>query len=303
MKIEGFTYVRNGLKMGYPFIASIQSVLPVVDKLFVVVGDSEDGTREVIENLKDNRIVIIDSVWDEEQRNNGRIFGEQANIGLKEITGDWAIHIQADEVFHESDREELLNYMKMADEYDGIDGLLFPFYHFWGDYQHIRQTRRTHAFEIRAFKTKRDVLSYNDSQGFRKFASSKSDEKGKKLNVLKIEIPVYHYSYTRNPKLMKKKSNYFNRFWHSNEWLEKHNKESEFDFNDVDILHLFEGSHPKYMAEVIDKQDWVFKYDPSKSRMSIKDNVLYKIEKLTNHRLFEYKNYKVAPPPPRGYKS
>ena len=30
--------------MGYPFLASIQSLLPIVDEMFVVVGDSEDGS-------------------------------------------------------------------------------------------------------------------------------------------------------------------------------------------------------------------------------------------------------------------
>ena len=43
MKISGFTYVRNGFKYGYPFIPSIQSLLPLVDELIVVVGDSAGG--------------------------------------------------------------------------------------------------------------------------------------------------------------------------------------------------------------------------------------------------------------------
>ena len=45
MKISGFTYVRNGIKLGYPFIPSILSLLPAVDELVVVVGDSGDESR------------------------------------------------------------------------------------------------------------------------------------------------------------------------------------------------------------------------------------------------------------------
>lgn len=293
MKIGGFTYVRNGFKMGYPFIASISSILPIVDELFIVVGNSEDGTREAIENLKNDKITIIDSIWEEEKRKNGEIFKEQSNIGLEKVTGDWAIHIQADEVLNEDAKDKLMSYINVANQLDHIDGLLFPFYHFWGDYQHIRNTRRTHAFEIRAFKTNRNILSYKDSQGFRIFESS-SDHKGSKLRVLKTSIPIYHYSYTRNPKLMNKKSNYFHRFWHTNEWLKKHTKEeSEFDFNEVDKLELFTGTHPKQMDEIIRQQDWKFEYDPSKSNMKFKNKILYQMEKLFNYRFFEYRNYKL----------
>ena len=294
MRIEGFTYVRNGFKMGYPFLPSINSVLPIVDQLFVVVGDSEDGTREAIENLKNDKIVIVDSIWEEEKRVNGEIFKDQANLGLQRITGEWAIHIQADEVLSEADDEKLLNDIHNADGLEEVDGLLFPFYHFWGDYQHIRRTRRTHAFEIRAFKNNRNVQSYRDSQGFRIFNSESSDNNGIKLKVLKTDIPIYHYAYTRNPKQMSKKSNYFHRFWHSNDWLKNNTKEADFDYNEVDRLEPFEGSHPIYMGDVIKQKDWEFNYDPSKSNMRFKDRILNGFERQFNHRLFEYKNYKLV---------
>ena len=294
MRIEGFTYVRNGLKMGYPFLPSINSVLPVVDQLFVVVGDSEDGTREAIENLKNDKIVIVDSIWEEEKRVNGEIFKDQANLGLQRVTGEWAIHIQADEVLSEADGEKLLNYIHKADDREEVDGLLFPFYHFWGDYQHIRSTRRTHAFEIRAFKNKRNVQSYRDSQGFRIFNPESPDNNGTKLKVLKTDIPIFHYAYTRDPKLMNKKSNYFHRFWHSNDWLKNNTKEADFDYNEVDRLEAYEGSHPIYMEDVIKQKDWEFNYDPSKSNMKFKDRILNGFERQFNHRLFEYKNYKLV---------
>jgi len=290
MKISGFTYVRNGLAMGYPFIQSIQSVLPLVDELFVVVGDSTDGTREAVENIGDKKIIIIDSVWDMSKRAGGQIFREQSNIGLRQCKGDWLFHIQADEVLHETAPEKIRKYIELADKYEDIDGLLFPYYHFWGDYHYIRKTREVHRLEIRAFKNNRDVLSHNDSQGFRKYPDGENG-KGIKLNVIKTDIPVYHYSYTRNPKLMKSKSNYFHRFWHSDEWLKHHVDEKEFDFNEVDKLDIFTGEHPKYMEDVIKNKDWDFKYDPSKSNMSFKDKLLYAFEKKFNYRLFENKNY------------
>lgn len=299
MQIEGFTYVRNGFKMGYPFIASIQSVLPIVKRLIVVVGDSDDGTREAIENLENEKIIIVDSVWDEDKRKSGQIFREQSNIGIDNLSTncDWAFHIQADEVLKETDQDNILSYIKIANNIKNIDGLLFPFYHFWGDFKYIRHTRRTHAFEIRAFKNNRNVHSYRDSQGFRIFPPSMPNSKGVKLKVLKTDIPIYHYSYTRNPGLMNKQHNFFERFYHNDDWLNNNTDEKDFDYNKVDRLDIFKGLHPVYMNEVIKNKDWEFEYDPSKSIIRFKDKLLYPIEKYFNYRLFEYKNYKVKPLP------
>lgn len=296
MRISGFTYVRNGFKYGYPFIPSIQSLLPLVDELIVVVGDSEDGTREAIVQLNDPKIRIIDTVWDDQLRENGKIFAQQSNLGLEQIDGDWAIHLQVDEVLHEGDHHKLLQMIAEADKDPEVDGLLFPFYHFWGDFQHIRNTRKTHPFEIRAFKNRGTIKSYKDSQGFRKYNSEDdyvNGAEGDKLKVLNTDVPVYHYSYSRNPSLMKKKAEYFDRFWHDDAWVEKHKKERPFDFNEVDRLEFFDKPHPVYMKEIIAAKDWEFDYDPSRSNMSFKDKILFTLNKWTGKRLFEFQNYKL----------
>jgi glycosyltransferase involved in cell wall biosynthesis len=295
-KISGFTFVRNGFSFGYPFVESIQSFLPVVDELIVVVGDSTDGTRAAVEKLNDPKIRIVDSIWDEENRNSGKIFAQQANLGLEQISGDWGFHLQVDEVLHEDSYKSIKKFIAIADNNSEIDGLLMPFYHFWGDFNHIRNTRGTHRREIRLFKTNRNVFSYRDSQGFRKYTSKSAyngGEEGLKLNVLLTDIPIFHYSYTRPPHLMKKKTNYFHRFWHGDDWLNKNTNSQNFDFNEVDRLEVFNQSHPKYMKDVIAAKNWDFEYDPSKSNMVFKNRILDFIERKTGRRLFEYRNYKL----------
>ncbi|RYF69682.1 MAG: glycosyltransferase family 2 protein, partial [Cytophagaceae bacterium] len=83
MKISGFSYIRNGFTYQYPFLEAIQSVLPLCDEFIIAVGDSTDGTREAIEALGDPRIRIVDTVWDETMRQNGKIFALQANTALR----------------------------------------------------------------------------------------------------------------------------------------------------------------------------------------------------------------------------
>ncbi len=289
MQIGGFTYVRNGFAFGYPFLASLHSLLPLVDELVVAVGDSTDGTREAISTLENPKIKIINTVWDESLRENGKIFAEQSDLALNNISGDWAIHLQVDEVLHENDQQRIADTLKTVNANKKVDGLLFPFLHFWGDYQHIRNTRRTHRFEIRAFRNTGNIRAYKDSQGFRNY---EQNPKGEKLKVMKIDTPIYHYSYVRPPQLMTRKANYFHRFWHDDTWLKKNTGKTIFDYNQVDKLEPFEGSHPQYMKEIMKKKDWEFTYDPAQTNMKIKDQILYKFEKLTGIRPFEYRNYK-----------
>jgi hypothetical protein len=193
MKISGFSYVRNGFKYEYPFMQSIQSVLPICDEFVIAVGDSEDGTREAIEGIGSSKIKIVDTVWNEQLRTSGKIFSQQANIALKETTGDWAFHIQADEVIHEQDLNRIHERIIAADKDERIEGLLFNFLNFYGSYKYLNNSRYQHSKEIRIFRNNLNIYSYSDSQGFRKYPSYEDylkDHKGFKLNVRNTNIPV-----------------------------------------------------------------------------------------------------------------
>ena len=65
MKISGFTFIRNGNLMGYPFKESIMSALPLVEEFVVVVCESTDDTKKELERLRDEnpKIKLIDSDW------------------------------------------------------------------------------------------------------------------------------------------------------------------------------------------------------------------------------------------------
>src|SRR5690242_3990031 len=121
MKVSGFTYIRNGLTFQYPFLQSIQSILPVCDELIVAVGDSTDGTREAIVALNSPKIKIIDTLWDNNLRTGGKILATQSNVGLKNCTGDWLFHIQADEVIHEKDIDKIKQSIAEADKNTNIE--------------------------------------------------------------------------------------------------------------------------------------------------------------------------------------
>lgn len=288
MKVCGFTIVRNAIKFDYPVIESIMSVLPVCDKFIVCLGNSEDTTREAIEALKDPKIEIIDSVWDDSLREGGAVLAVETNKAFDAISDDydWAFYIQADEVVHEKYHDEIRNSMQKYLGDTTVDGLLFHFQHFYGNFKYVGDSRKWYRREIRIIRNNKNIRSYKDAQGFRISGSNK-------LRAKLIDAYVYHYGWVKNPYFIKEKQKDFNRYWHSDEWIKKVVAENQFfDFSDVDSLTLFKGSHPKVMLNRIAKRDWDFEFDISKKKFNLRLNILHFIEKLTGIRVFEYKNYR-----------
>ncbi len=295
MKISGFSYVRNGFDYGVPFIEAIKSALPICDEFIIAVGDSIDGTREAIVNLNSDKIKIIDTIWDSNLKTGGQIFAQQTNIALDQITGDWAFHIQADEVIHEN---QISNIKKAIEQFDGdshVEGFILPFLHFWGGYNYYRNTRRVHNFEVRIFRHHLGVRSYRDSQGFRKYTSIEAyqngSEKGKKLRVKLIDATVYHYNGVRPPVSFRKKAQMFGEQYHDKEAVEKQLTKTNYDWNNVDRVVLFKGTHPCYMHEKVNHQNWEYTFDKSKAKWKLKDRFIQPIEDIIGFKIGEYKNY------------
>jgi glycosyltransferase involved in cell wall biosynthesis len=300
MKVSGFTYVRNGLQLDYPFLESIQSILPIVDEFVVVVGDSTDGTKDAVQYLANSKIKIIDSIWDDQLRSGGRIFAEQANIGLDNVSqdADWLFHLQADEVVHEKDLPVIEAAMHEHLKETKVEGLLFKFLNFFGDYNYYAPSRRYHQKEIRIIRNNKHYRSYRDSQGFRWFDKPENmwQEAGRKLWVKPINATIYHYSYVKDPKVQLMKHIAFgNRWQQTDDWVKEFmaTHKDGYDYGEIDFLYKYKGSHPAVMRDRIAKQDWVFTYDASKNNMTAKEKVMKLLQDITGKQFFIYKNYKV----------
>lgn len=296
MKVSGFTYVRNGLQYDYPFLEAIRSILPVCDEMVVVVGDSTDGTREAVEALNDPRIKIVDTIWDNKDLK-GRRYAVQSNTGLDHVTGDWAFHIQADEVAHEEDLPMIREAMEKYLDDPSVEGFLFRFINFFGDYRHWGPSRRFHQHEIRIVRNDPRVRAYRDSQGFRIFnnPADQWNEKGRKLNVIPLAARIFHYSYARNPFVQRKRQIEFEKGYLEEKAVEEKfasTKDLAYDYRNIDYLKPFNGSHPAVMQARISRQDWSFEYDPSINNMSLKEKLMKWLEMLTGKQFFIYKNYK-----------
>jgi len=249
LKISGFSFCRNGQKLYYPVAESIRSVLPICDEFVIAIGrgDDDDRTRELVENIGDPRIRIVDTEWTDRERLRGGIHSQQTNIALRECTGDWCFYLQSDEVVHEKDLPAIRARCEDLQDDPRIEGLLFRYLHFWGDYQHVHRSHAWYPREIRMIRNGIGVESFRTAQSFRRH--------GEKLRVASVNADIYHYGWVRPPKLMKAKNLEFGTTHHGREKSLQYNTGVRFDYGSLERIPRFTGTHPAVM------QDWIARFD------------------------------------------
>ncbi|PWL24534.1 MAG: glycosyl transferase [Fluviicola sp. XM-24bin1] len=288
MKVTGFTFVRNAIVYDYPVVESIRSIFPLCDEVVVAVGNSDDGTLELIQSIDPEKVRIIETVWDDSMREGGQVLAVETDKAFEAISEDtdWAFYIQGDEVIHEEDYPTIRAAMERYLKEDQVDGLLFNYKHFYGSYGFVGAPTSWYPHEIRIVRNDKKIYSYKDAQGFRK-------GNNEKLNVVPIEAWIYHYGWVKKPEAMQKKQETFNKYWHDDAWVEDNVEKSEtYDYDEQPkALEPFKGTHPKVMHDRVERLNWNFRYNPEKHRLSTKD----KLKKVLKRFGIEasYANYRI----------
>jgi len=287
MKVSGFTFIKNALIYDYPILEAIQSILPLCDEVIVAVGQSDDDTLALIQGIDSPKIRIIQTVWDESLRSGGRVLAAETDKAYAAIASDtdWAIYIQADEVVHEQYLPQLQAAMQANLDNKDVEGLLLKYLHFYGSYDYVGSSSRWYRHEIRILRYHPQIRSYRDAQGFRW-------QDDKKLRVAPVDAYMYHYGWVKEPAAMQRKQENFNKYWHSDEWVNQNVRKAEaFDYQaNVSALRRFSGSHPKVMQNRIAALNWQFDYDISYNRRTLKERVKRFFRRWLGLD-FSYKNY------------
>ena len=289
MKISGFTIVRNAIKYDYPAVEAIRSILPLCDEVVVAVGQSDDGTLELIRGIDSPKIRIVETIWDDSLRAGGRVLAVETDKALAAVApdADWAVYIQADEVIHEQYLPVMRQAMEAHLHNSQVEGLLLKYLHFYGSYAYVGDSARWYRREIRVVRPNGQVASYRDAQGFRTLDD-------RKLRVKLINAYVYHYGWVRTPDQMRQKLKDFPQYWYNDAEMQAIRQEAEaFDYSQVDSLAAFRGTHPQVMQARIERMSWVFDFDIRQKRMPLKYRLKHWIERLTGWLPGEYRNYEL----------
>ena len=288
MKIAGFTIIKNAVTNDFPIMEAIRSLLPVVDEMIVLIGDSSDETTALIEAIGDAKIKIHHSVWNKNLRKGGAVLADETNKAFALISNEytWAFYIQGDEVVHEKYYPAIRTACERYASDTAVQGLLFKYKHFYGTYDYVGDSRKWYAHEIRIIRNNKSISAYRDAQGFRIGKA--------KLPVARIDASIYHYGWVKSPTQMRKKIKESSVYWNDDTQMEKiKSSPDDYDFSGFDSLEKFTGTHPSVMLDRIQRQNWVIDLDLSQKKFSFKNKCLYLFEKLTGIRPFDFKNYKI----------
>jgi hypothetical protein len=290
MKISGFTIIRNAIINDYPAVEAITSILPVVDEMVVAVGESDDDTLALIQSIQSDKIRIVETKWDLTKLPGGRVMAIETDKAFRCIApdSDWGFYIQCDEVVHEQYHAAIREACAQHLNDKRVLGLVFGYFHFYGTYDYVGDSRRWYNREIRIIKNDKRIHSFKDAQGFR---IGEKDRLPCKL----IDAMVYHYGWVKSPELMDRKLRTLSKNWMGKSMKEALDaRQTLFNYDDFDSLAKYEGTHPLVMQQRIADKNWQVEIDISKKRFSIKKRVMYWLEKMTGKRFFAFRNYRIV---------
>lgn len=306
MTISAFSMCRNAESLYYPIRESVLSALPLVDEFVIAIGKGEQGdkTLELVRSINSPKLKVIETEWDLEAFKNGTVHAQQTDIAKAACSGDWLLYLQADEVIHEKDFQAIRSGCKKAMNEPTVEGFLFNYHHFWGDYEHEIKSHCWYQEEIRLVRNLPEIHSWESAQSFRHITGfdgrSYRDPSGtRKLRVRKLDAHVYHYGWVRPPHIMSKKRQELDRI-HSHQ---RPQYPSHFDYGDLSKINRFEGQHPEVMNDWMNKLDWQADLNHGNREQA---QILHKHERLRYRlltfleqsffggaRIATYRNYKV----------
>lgn len=139
--VSGYTTVRNGNNMGYPWQACIQSMLGFCSEVVVLDGGSSDGTWEELQAMaaaqEDGRIKAHQHIVNEDDPS----FAYESDGKLKAsarmfCTQDFCWQMDADEIVHEDDYDKINQLIRAFPKL--VDVMALPIIEYWGSAEKVR---------------------------------------------------------------------------------------------------------------------------------------------------------------------
>ncbi|HZF00449.1 MAG TPA: glycosyltransferase [Methylomirabilota bacterium] len=289
MKISGFTFIRNGNILGYPFVPSIRSLLPLCDEIIVNVPRSTDGTLETVKAIGDPKIRIIESDWNENEKVGDPIMRKHTDLALEQCSGDWCVYIQGDEVLHEDSIPAMRAAMERELNNPEVQGLLVDYTHFYGSFWTEVYSFGWYYKEVRVVRRDPKIRACGGAQGFRT-----TDHQ--KLRVKNSGGRYFHYGYALEPSQARIKVGNLASVYGNENLVNETKSRSERFYDDDQKVKKFDGTHPATMREIVTNANWT--YASSNPLIRFRRNYFWEdiafiVKRCTGLTLGVHKNYRL----------
>ncbi len=244
MKISGFTFLRNGTMLGYPYVESLRSLLQLADELVVAVGQGLDDTVDQVRAIGDPRIRILETVWNETMQDRGYVYAQQKMTAQFSCTGDWAFYLEGDEIIHEQDVPKIRAVMERHLKNPQVEALAFDYNHFYGAPNKLARSPGWYRKAVRVMKN--SVRNYSPDGLF--FVVMDRNKRGRYPRAALAGVPIYHYGHVRPSEAMQEKFNQVSQYWGGSP-----PKPHNYHAIDPQIVVPFEGTHPQVIQQWLDE--------------------------------------------------
>jgi glycosyltransferase involved in cell wall biosynthesis len=253
--VSGFTFIRNAVKLDYPVVEAITSVLPLCDEFVVNVGrvdgDDDDGTLELVRSIGSPKIRILESTWNPHMTRGAFVYAQQTNIAMFNCRGRWAFYVQSDEVVHEEDHALLRRAMERYIDDPRVDAIALRQTTFWGDYSTQLAVRPWTGYrKCWIVKPHHFILSRGDAANFT--VHPKYKERGRKVRAIATPARQFHYSEVKSLRNLEIKHATRRQFWTEKGLdLREFTREEYYRRFPRQFVAVYRGSHPAVMAQRI----------------------------------------------------
>jgi hypothetical protein len=240
--ISGFTFLRNGVKLGFPFEASIRSLLPLVDEFVVAIGAGEDDTRERLLAMHEPKLRLIDTIWNERMAERGFVYAQQKMIAQYACLGDWAFYLEGDEVLHENELASIRASVDRHHDNPLVEALVFDYLHFYGSPRWLAVSPAWYRRECRLIRN--TIRSYAPDGQF--WVVMDRHRRGRMPRAALANAHIYHYGHVRRLNYMQAKLDQVSKYW-------SHGAPSvRYAAIDAQSLRRFDGTHPEIVRHWLD---------------------------------------------------
>ena len=284
--ISGFTFIRNVVDLGFPFEASIRSLLPLVDEFVVAVGAGLDDTLARVRAIGDPKIRIIETLWNERMADRGFVYAQQKMIAQYSCTGDWAFYLEGDEVVHEQDLAVIRASIERHHSNPNVEALVFDYHHFYGSPDWVSISPGWYRRECRLIRN--TIRSYAPDGQY--WLVTTDHKKGRNPQAALANAYIYHYGWIRRNEDMQKKLDQVSKYWATAATQVHYSK---FDRR---ALSAFNGSHPAIVRQwLANGAEQVLRLDPdyTPTKKENKYHLMRQIETLTGFD-FSRKHFKLV---------
>lgn len=245
MQVSGFSFIRNGTLLGYPYLESLRSLLPLCDEVVVAVGKGQDDTLARIQALGDPKLRLIETTWNESMQDRGYVYAQQKMIAQFNCRGDWAFYLEGDEVLHEQDLSALRALLQKYVDNPKIEALVFDYFHFYGSPNTVAISPGWYRRAPRVIRN--HLRNYSPDGLF--FVIMDKNKQGRYPNAVLTNIPIYHYGHVRAVAKMQSKIQQVSQYW-------GHPPPAFQGYGNIDphALTSFTGTHPTVMQSWLAQQ-------------------------------------------------